>query len=451
MAQLDRRDSVLLLNTLAGRGGAANITLALLDGLRAEGRESWLAVRDDASGRPGVLEVRDPAWLKAWARTFHMIGDAFTLAGATRAGRFVRTYLSHPIRQVLTDFGVEPFNYPGSRIVLRRLPVKPALIHAHNLHGWWFDLSALSAWSRKMPVGITLHDAWLLSGHCAHSLGCAKWLTGCGECPDLEIYPRIERDATRLNFRRKRRMLDRGRFHVAAPSRWLLDKASRSLLAPVARSLRVIPNGVDTAIYSPGAKDAARAALGIGQDRFVVLFVGEDPRDSPWRDFDMLRRTFDQLREKLGERLLLLALGGREAGEEGEGGIRVLPYADDPADVVRCYRAADVYAHCARDDTFPTTVLEAMACGLPVVGTCAGGLPEQVEHGVTGWLVAAGDHKALARVLLRMESDGDLAARFGDAALCRVRDNFTVEHMLNRYRGWYAEIAEEFAARGTRP
>ncbi|MFZ5427679.1 MAG: glycosyltransferase [Thermodesulfobacteriota bacterium] len=445
---MSRPDGILLLNTLAGRGGAARIATALLDGLRAEGRQAWLAVRGGAHGHEGVMEVRDPSWLKAWARAMHGLGDAVARAGADEAGRFIRRWLSHPVRQALTDLGVEPFNYPGSRVVLRRLPRKPGLIHAHNLHGWWFDLSVLSAWSRQAPVGITLHDAWLLSGHCAHSLGCGRWLTGCGECPGLEIYPRVERDATRLNHRRKGRILGRGHFYVAAPSRWLLDKASQSLLAPAARSLRVIPNGVDTACFSPGSRDEARAALGLGEDLFVALFVGEDPRESPWRDFDMLRKGFASLRESLGDKLLLLALGGKAPEEEEGGRVRVLPYADSPSVVARLYRAADVYVHCARDDTFPTAVLEAMACGLPVAGTRAGGLPEQVAEGETGFLVPPGDHRALARVLLRIARDRELADRLGDAAARRVRENFTLERMLNSYRDWYAEISGDFEAKG---
>jgi len=183
----------------------------------------------------------------------------------------------------------------------------------------------------------------------------------------------------------------------------------------------------------------------------VALFVGEDPRESPWRDFDMLRKGLAALRDSLGEKLLLLALGGKATEEEEGGRVRVLPYADNPADVVRLYRAADVYVHCARDDTFPTAVLEAMACGLPVAGTRAGGLPEQVAEGETGFLVQPGDHGALARVLLRIARDRELAARLGDAASRRIRENFTVERMLNSYRDWYAEIAGDFVAKGGKP
>jgi hypothetical protein len=54
---------------------------------------------------------------------------------------------------------------------------------------------------------LTLHDAWLLSGHCAHSFDCQRWKTGCGECPDLDVYPASPRDATACNWRRKREIL----------------------------------------------------------------------------------------------------------------------------------------------------------------------------------------------------------------------------------------------------
>jgi hypothetical protein len=77
----------------------------------------------------------------------------------------------------------------GSRIYFagtKRLELadKPDIVHCHNLHGEYFDLHALDWLSARVPVVITMHDAWLLSGHCVHSLGCGRWETGCGKCPD---------------------------------------------------------------------------------------------------------------------------------------------------------------------------------------------------------------------------------------------------------------------------
>src|SRR5262249_33071397 len=120
--------------------------------------------------------------------------------------------------------GLEDFNYPATRALFRTPPDRPDIIHCHNLHGSYFDLQLLPPLSQAFPVVLTLHDAWLLSGHCALSFDCNRWQTGCGECPDLSIYPAIKRDSTAYNWRRKRDILARSRLYVATPSRWLMDR-----------------------------------------------------------------------------------------------------------------------------------------------------------------------------------------------------------------------------------
>jgi glycosyltransferase involved in cell wall biosynthesis len=78
--------------------------------------------------------------------------------------------------------------------------------------------------------------------------------------------------------------------------------------------------------------------------------------------------------------LVFVALGEDAPAERiGAAEIRFVPYQKDPAVVARYYQAADIYIHSARADTFPNTVLEALACGTPVVATAVGGIPEQVK------------------------------------------------------------------------
>ena len=84
--------------------------------------------------------------------------------------------------------------------MLDALPAPPDIIECHNLHGGYFDLRALPWLSRQAATVLVLHDAWLLSGHCAHSFDCDKWQTGCGACPDLSIEPALRRDGTAHNW-----------------------------------------------------------------------------------------------------------------------------------------------------------------------------------------------------------------------------------------------------------
>src|SRR5262249_17124394 len=132
--------------------------------------------------------------------------------------------LSEPGRWLDHQLGIENFRFPGTKRLLTLADKQPSILHLHNLHGGYFDLPILPWISQQVPTVVTLHDAWLLSGHCAHSFACEKWRTGCGECPDLTIYPEIRRDATRYNWQRKREIYSRSRLYVSTPSQWLMQK-----------------------------------------------------------------------------------------------------------------------------------------------------------------------------------------------------------------------------------
>jgi len=99
---------------------------------------------------------------------------------------------------------------------------------------------------------VTLHDTWLTADHCAYTLGCEHWKTGCGDCPDITRPLAVPRDSSAANWKRKRDILSRSRLFVAGPSRWVLDKARNSILAGASVEEFLIPNGIDTSVYREG-------------------------------------------------------------------------------------------------------------------------------------------------------------------------------------------------------
>jgi glycosyltransferase involved in cell wall biosynthesis len=439
-----------MVNCLDGKGGASAIAVDLFKGLREAGHEAWLGVGRKTLDDENVLPLSDPPALRAWEKACHALARRVAPGSGTplampRLARFAREVLAHPVRAWHESRGLEVFNYPGSRNLLERVPAKPDLIHCHNLHHAYFDLNLLPGWSRRHPLALTLHDAWLLAGHCVHSFDCERWRTGCGECPGLHIYPSLKRDGTASNFRRKRRIYAASRLYVATPSRWLLNKVERSMLAEGIRRTRVIPNGVDTGVFRPGDRAEARHRLGLPQDAFIVLFVAEDPNGNMWKDYATLKRAFARLKDRFRGRAVLLALGAGGTRSDIQGDVRLLPFLKDPAMVAEYYRASDVYAHAARAETFPTVILEAMACGTAVVASAVGGIPEQVRDGSTGYLVGPGDDAMLAERLAALESDPELARSMGERGQALALERFSNKRMLADYLDWYEEAMEDFA------
>lgn len=285
-------------------------------------------------------------------------------------------------------------------------------------------------------------------------------MTGCGDCPDLTIPPAIPVDRTRENWRRKRDIYSRSRLFVATPSRWMMDKVRRSMLAGGVVDACVIPNGVDLDVFRPAkGREVARRELGLDIDEFVVVFAANGVRDNVWKDMATLRLALDIASRTLNGkvRVRFLALGESAPVERvGMASLEFVPYVNDPDTVARYFRAASVYAHAARADTFPTTILEALACGTPIVATAVGGIPEQVQSltgrcasasvstlskdVATGILTAPGDANGLAAAMVLLACDVALIETLGQNARRDAERRFDVRRQVDDYVDWYRHI-----------
>jgi glycosyltransferase involved in cell wall biosynthesis len=433
---------VLHVSTADALGGAEAVALGLHQACLVRGWDSRLVVGRRALDLPGVVALEEvaPSLASRWRAALRSYAGAFA---ARPAVAMAARALADPRRAVETLLGVEHFGYPASWRLLEATPGGPPdVVHVHNLHGDYFDLRALAPLSRRRPVLTTMHDDWLMTGHCALALGCERWRSGCGRCPDLEVYPRVRRDATRFNWGRKRRALEGARLHVATPSRWLLRRAEASLLAPAIVERRVIPNGVDLERFRPGPRDEARRALGLDPRARVLLFVASSARTNPFKDFACLLAAVRRLAERHAP-LVLVTLG--EEGPPEQAGAATLRFGrlvDDPAGVALYQQAADVYVHATRvESATPRAVQEAMACGRPVVASAVGAISEGVDDGRTGLLVAPGDPRALADAVDRVLSDSDLAARLGAAAAEKAAREFDGRDRVDDYLEWYRALA----------
>jgi glycosyltransferase involved in cell wall biosynthesis len=428
-------------------GGAETVARQLHHCFRARGHDAALLVGRGRATGPDV----------------HAFGEG------RHAG--LRHLLAGPLRIIDRQRGLETYRYPRSRRMIDAAGA-PDVVHLHNLHGGYFDLGQLPELSRRLPVVLTLHDAWLLSGHCAHSFDCERWRTGCGACPDLTIYPAIRRDATAMNWQRKRDIFARSRLHVAAPSEWLADRVRESMMAPALAELRVIPNGVDLDVFRPGDRQAARSALGIPAHADVLLVVGS--RNNRFKDFELALDAAERAATLADREITMIAVGDAAPdAQHGRVRVRSVPFVHDTGDMVGWYHAADIYVHAARADTFPTAVLEALACGLPVVATAVGGIPEQVRPlastgatvgtagaatgtvaattgavatptgaaaAATGVLTPAGDAAAMAIALARLLADAALRQQLGDSAARDAARRFDLRRQCDVYLDWYRSI-----------
>src|SRR5215470_18039874 len=217
---------LLLINTTDSGGGAALTAWSLFQTYRRLGHKTCLAVGSKRTDDPNVVLLPRDDYRNPWARFWIRSGDILepfeaTVRGATRLRNLLH-WLGEPRRCFDIARGYEDFHYPAT-LRLSELIDTCDLVQCYNLHGGYFDLPALQWLCQRRPVVLDLYDAWLLSGHCAHSFSCDRWKLGCGQCPDLTIYPPIHRDATAFNWRRKQQIFARSRLFVSTPCQWLMN------------------------------------------------------------------------------------------------------------------------------------------------------------------------------------------------------------------------------------
>ena len=425
---------IVSVNTSDLGGGAERIATALLQGFRRRGCESWLLVGEKKTDDPYIVPFYASPYID------------------------YRPYASPSLQQqlaaqkrIMALAGVVDWEFPYSHLIAELTGSAPDIVHLHNLHGGYFDLRAVVRVSQRFPTFVTLEDGWWFSGHCVYPSGCERWQTSCGECPQLDVPPEPKlRDATSHNWQQKRSVFGQCELFVASPSRWLLELAQRSILAPAIRDNRVIPHGVDLSVFKPASSSEARRQLRIPEDAFVVMFAAQSLRSNPYKDYATIRRAVEIVAAT--RPIWLLAVGQPGAEEKlGCAVLRHVPFIESPQEIALCYQSADVYLHAAHNESFGIVIAEALASGLPVVATAIDGIAEVFSDGEHGFHVAHADADAMAAAVLRLMHDPTLRTSLGARAAQHARRCYDVDVMVDRYLNWYREVlASNHAAADSR-
>lgn len=286
------------------------------------------------------------------------------------------------------------------RRLLRR--VRPTVIHARNWSAWPdIALARLLLW-HKIPLIISFH--------------------GFDSAGAMPLRRRI---ATRL-------------IAATAARVFTVTEASRRLMVehiglPDDR-VEVIPNGVDVERFKPGQPRAA-------QPRIVVGTVGSL---SPVKNHALLVRACALANQAGTEVELRIAGEGTERAALTEliHSLNLEGRAHLPGhqrDVPAFLNSLDIFVLPSDSEAHPNALLEAMACGLPCIGTRVGGLPEVLGFGQCGRLVERGDADGLSRAIIELASDPGARKTLGRAARTRVLEQYSMDHMLRAYNLLYRE------------
>ncbi|MBR5767005.1 MAG: glycosyltransferase [Lachnospiraceae bacterium] len=349
---------VLLVNTVCGTGSVGRLTVGLYRTLEDYGYEC----------------------LAAYGR-----GEAPEGIRGYRIGTDMDMYIHGAMSRLYDRHGFYSMKATQDFVAMVK-EYDPDIIHLHNVHGYYLNLGVLFSYLKKCGKKIiwTLHDCWSFTGHCSHFeyIGCQKWLTGCFKCEQLHEYPKsFGVDSSSRNYEAKKQLFTGiENLTIVTPSEWLKDKVQQSFLKEY--PVTVVPTGIDLTQFYPREEIMSEDNLIYRvknhlslRNKTILLGVA-----NPWRDRKGLVQ-FEALAKTLDERYAIILVGLNEKQ------IKALPEniiglsrTDSTEELACLYSMADIYINLTLEDTFPTTNIEALACGTPVITYKAGGSPESIDE-----------------------------------------------------------------------
>ena len=255
---------------------------------------------------------------------------------------------------------------------------KPDIIHLHNIHGYYVNIEILFNYLKQHPEIKkiwTLHDWWACTGHCPdfEYEKCEQWKTECQECVRTNEYPKSFIDFCNRNFKKKKELFSNiENLVLVSPSQWLCNLLKESFLNKY--KCIVINNGVDTSVFKPTPSDI-KQQYGI-EDKKIILGVA-----SVWEKRKGLDSFLELAKQQDNEyQIVLIGLNSKQI-KQLPSNIIGINRTENVQELVKWYSAADIYFNPTLEDNYPTTNLEAIACGTPVVTFDTGGSPESGFYG----------------------------------------------------------------------
>ena len=271
-------------------------------------------------------------------------------------------------------------HYNTQRIISLLADFKPDIIHIHNLHGYWINYKMLFEYIKENNIKViwTFHDCWNFTGHCTHFdfIGCDKWKKGCSHCKQLKEYPACcGPDRTKKNyFEKKQAFTSIEKAIIVTPSHWLKTKVEESFLSSY--QIEVINNGIDTSIFKPMPDAELRDKIFKKGYTKIVLGVA-----ATWNERKGLKDIIAIANKE--PHWFFVAIGDIPDKIEPitlNNNVLFIKRTENVYELVKWYSSADVFVNPTLEDTYPTTNLESIACGTPVITYPTGGSVEIIEH-----------------------------------------------------------------------
>ena len=419
---------VLIVNTSERIGGAAIAAGRLMDALKNNGIKAKMLVREKQTDRLSVTGLKMNAW-----RVWQFIWERILI---WKENRFRKHNL----------FAVDIAN-TGTDITAIPEFQEADIIHLHWINQGMLSLNDI----RKIlqsgkPVVWTMHDMWPCTGICHHARECDKYHQECHHCP--YIYKGgNKKDLSNQVFKKKKELYQLAPITFITCSQWLKGRAGQSALLN-GHTIVDIPNPINTSLFKPQNTVTARNRMGLPTDKKLILFGSVKVTDKR-KGIDYFIESCKLLAEKHPE--LKKELGVVVYGKNSEQLKPLIPFQVFPLDfissdkdLVNVYNAVDLYVTPSLEENLPTTIMEAMACGVPCVGFNVGGIPEMIDHLHNGYVAEYKSAEDLANGVIWTLNESEYHT-LSEEACRKAVSNYSESTVAKKYIDVYNKITGNHA------
>jgi glycosyltransferase involved in cell wall biosynthesis len=303
------------------------------------------------------------------------------------------------------------------------------IIHLHNIHGGYFDLDALIKIAAEKPIVWTMHDMWAITGGEAHTFGNKNYVKGIGQTPYANVYPLRNPwvDLRDYYLKKKKEIYKKiapGTVWIPA-SHWLEKCVRESYVFNENMRVKTIHYGIDLQTF----RNHNMRTWNVPR----VLFFNSK---SPFKGGEI----FTDLIPELADNYELFVVGDKLKTEPAH--VTYLSFFTDRNRLAELYNSVDMLVFPSKADTFPFTVLEAMACGVCVMGSDVCGITEQLSD-ENGILFKSEDNRDLLEKLKNCFSDLASVRKTGEKASINASKHYTLDEMYRKYEEIYTELVQE--------
>lgn len=373
---------VVQINTVYGTGSTGKITAAIYNLSQKEGFEAYVAYGRGNTPREYNINGK-------------LIGNRID-------------FLSH----VIYNFTTGQNGFASKSTTLKLLKwldsINPDIIHLHNLHGFYVHIGLLFDYISNHNINVvwTLHDCWPFTGNCAFfdHIKCNKWQHGCYACDIYRSdYPyALFHDNSAINYELKKECFTKvNKMVIVTPSKWLSELVSLSFLNKY--PVKIINNGIDLDVFKP--TPFTNDYFHLNPNKTKIL-LGVASTWEPRKGLHYLLHLSEQFNSQNGYQVVIIGLSPKQCRQINKTyGTNVLAISrtNSQKELAEWYSAAYAYINPTLQDNFPTTNLEALACGTPVITFNTGGSPESLSPS-SGIIVPQCDFEKLKDAVIALET-----------------------------------------------